>query len=151
MWQRLIGWVRKIPTRRDRDTSRESAGDAVGALANGEVDARIRIAREQLRRVGAFEDAESIPMRLLTDAQLDCRIRMVEAELRKLRADAGVVAAPSRSEVLAVVCQIEALDYLIEHPDASIAPLDALDGIEDEASRWAAFLSGLDAGPEAWE
>jgi hypothetical protein len=108
------------------------------------VEARVRAATGQLRLLGAFEDTSSIPMRHLTDEQLDQRIRQVQGELNKLKkgpAAARVCAGDTtRAEAAAVTHQLEVLDYLIEHPDASIAPTSVLDAMEDEPDRWAAAL-----------
>ena len=88
-------------------------------------------------------------MNHLSDEQLDERIRQVEEELRKL--DDGAAFDDdgprelSRAEQEAVVRQLEVLDYLIEHPSATIPPASSLDALDDEPARWAqAFRAGAD-------
>jgi len=128
--------------------SRQGKG-AFDGLTDGEIDVRIRIATTQLRKLGAFQDTSSIPMNHLSDEQLDERIRQVEEELRRLNDGAAFdddgPQELSRSEHEAVVRQLEVLDYLIEHPTATIPPASSLDALDDEPARWAqAFIAGAD-------
>lgn len=129
--------------------SRPNGGNsAIDQLTDDEIDARIRVATAQLRKLGAFQDTSSIPMSHLNDEQLDERIHQVENELRKLNegvpSDDGECREISRTEQEAVVRQLEVLDYLIEHPDATIPPASYLDALDDEPRRWARELLAMD-------
>lgn len=126
--------------------ARRQGNSAFHSLSDQEIEARIRVATSQLRKLGAFQDTSSIPMADLTDDQLDERIRQVEEELRKLNEGAAFdddgPREVSRAEKEAVVRQLDVLEYLIDHPQASIPPASSLDALDDEPARWAKTFLG---------
>jgi len=137
-----IGRHTPLPTVATAGARGASAGKGVfDELSDDEIEARVQVATAQLHNLGAVEDTSVIPMRGLSDEQLDERIRHVERELRRLSegapSDDGEDRQISRAEQQAVIRQLEVLDYLIEHPEASISPTAYVDALEDEPRRWA--------------
>jgi hypothetical protein len=118
-----------------RNPPRAPGHRAYEKLTDRDIDVRIEVATSQLRKLGAFQDTRSIPMNHLSDEQLDERIRQVEEELRRLERASDFDDEPrelTRAEKEAVVRQLEVLDYLIEHPHATIPPASSLDALDDE-------------------
>lgn len=155
--ERLIGWVRgarqvgpgMMPSADNDGTSddkrRLSSASVFDTLSDEELAERVAAATARLAELGAFEDTASVPMRQLTDAQLDARITRAERELAEMEATDGASTDDGvelTSEVKrSVVRHLDVLDYLIEHPDATIPAAWTFD---DERARWSDAVRDAD-------
>jgi hypothetical protein len=84
--------------------------------------ARVDRATERLRELGEVLDVNDLPMSCVSDDELDHRIELAEAGALEMWTPRPV---DSRIDP-GVAVQLQLLDFLIDHPAASVPPLWAL-------------------------
>jgi len=151
--ERLFSWVRRrstgrrnMPqagrsgTRETRNVVEPEPGNQSDELSPQEIRSRIARVTERLAELDAFQDTSAVPMTNLSDEQLEERIRYFETELAAIEGEATFTSGPADLDVedrRAVLRHLNLLEYMIEHPDTSIAPIQAL---EDEPAQWASRI-----------
>jgi hypothetical protein len=91
-------------------------------LSPAEIEARLHAASSKLAELDAYEEIACVPIRLLTDQQLADRMTEIEQELSSPAVNDSDPAQLSPIERRAILRHLEVIEYLIEHPNASIPP-----------------------------